>query len=872
MSKTNAKSLNSMKQNLRKKIEERKAKFDEARKAMPAGGGDDSDSEEDSEEDSSDDDSDDDAPVGKASFMKKPAAAGKPEAAAPAKGKDAPKKEDLKAIAKKEAPKGPKAIKDYNEAEIDDRLNLVLALRGRKGTKKDDQISVLSQLADVTKRPSKLLELLSHVIAFTFDLNNSMLASMPVPTWYAVMGHFQRILKTLIENPELKVEVVEASTVVDTTQLSKVEMEEGGDPDEDFIDSGVTQLTGSVLSYLERLDDEFYKSLQALDPHNQGYIDRLKDEVPLVNLMLDTLAYYDSQQMPADSARVAARVVEHVYYREQELFDTAAANATTRKALLKKVLEEAAKYAEAAEEVAVAAEERAAEEEEEEEESDSDDDEPKVKKELPARVQANQKKAAFKAAKEAHDGFPVPRHMDLGGTMASCAARVYSSGTERHKTRTLLCHVYHHALHGRYQVARDQLLTSHLADTIHQFDISTQILYNRAIVRCGICAFDKELLPEAHSALMEIAAGSRLKELLAQGLSSTRYGERSAEAEKAERRRLVPYHMHINLELVEAVHLIAAMLLELPNLAHNSFDPKRRATAVSKTFRRLLDHFERQVFNGPPENIRDSVMATVQRLINGEWSKALESVDKLPVWGLLPEPEATRAFMKVQIQREGLRAFLIAHYAHYDSISLQSLAERFELPEAEAHAVVSKMLLAGELHACWDQPTECITVQHMEPSKLQFLALQFADKTSQFVETNERVLDSRTGSYGYKQDRENWNDRGGDRGGGGGGYQRRPWVEHRGGGGGGGYGGGGGGGGGYHGGGKGGGGWEDRRGGGDHGGGGRGGGKGGGWYGGGGGGRGGGNRGGAVSIDRPRGAGGGGGGGGGGWGQDRPRY
>ena len=119
------------------------------------------------------------------------------------------------------------------------------------------------------------------------------------------------------------------------------------------------------------------------------------------------------------------------------------------------------------------------------------------------------------------------------------------------------------------------------------------------------------------------------QELLAQGLSSTRYGERSAEQDKAERRRLVPYHMHINLELVEAVHLIAAMLLELPNLAHNSFDPKRRATAVSKTFRRLLDHFERQVFNGPPENIRDSVMATVQRLINGEWSAALESVDKL---------------------------------------------------------------------------------------------------------------------------------------------------------------------------------------------------------------------------------------------------
>ena len=78
---------------------------------------------------------------------------------------------------------------------------------------------------------------------------------------------------------------------------------------------------------------------------------------------------------------------------------------------------------------------------------------------------------------------------------------------------------------GRYQTARDMLLLSHLADSIHQFDISTQILYNRALVRCGICAFESELLLEAHSALMELAAGARLKELLAQGVSSARFNE-----------------------------------------------------------------------------------------------------------------------------------------------------------------------------------------------------------------------------------------------------------------------------------------------------------------------------------------------------------
>ena len=46
-----------------------------------------------------------------------------------------------------------------------------------------------------------------------------------------------------------------------------------------------------------------------------------------------------------------------------------------------------------------------------------------------------------------------------------------------------------------------------------------------------------------------------------------------------------------------------------------------------------------------------------------------------------------------------------------------------DVPEADAHAVVSKMLLSHELHACWDQPTATLAVQRTEPSKLQFLAL-----------------------------------------------------------------------------------------------------------------------------------------------------
>lgn len=53
-----------------------------------------------------------------------------------------------------------------------------------------------------------------------------------------------------------------------------------------------------------------------------------------------------------------------------------------------------------------------------------------------------------------------------------------------------------------------------------------------------------------------------------QGLISRH--ERSIEQQKVERRRQIPFHMHINLELMECVYLTSAMLMEVPYMAGES--------------------------------------------------------------------------------------------------------------------------------------------------------------------------------------------------------------------------------------------------------------------------------------------------------------
>jgi translation initiation factor 3 subunit C len=461
---------------------------------------------------------------------------------------------------------------------------------------------------------------------------------------------------------------------------------------------------------------------------------RLADEASLIELAELIRAYYVRVNSHRAAAQVALLEVEHMYYKH----DTIAA-AVQRAHLFNKTW------------------------------GNYDDLHPSSLGKVAPSVASGKKeefegKSGISKAATLHPaafrGPPsvTPAPVDVATKLEELSHFIFKHGDDRSRTRALLCSVYHNALHDRYYRARDMFLISHIQDIIDKADTKTQILYNRALVTLGLSAFRLGLIQKAHDCLTGICSG-RVRELLAQG--QARWPDKDPEQEKIERRRQMPYHMHINPDLLDCCHLISAMLLELPLLAKNSVGGS--TNTISRQFRKYFSSYSKQKFTGPPENTRDHVLAATKCLLAGEWKRACDYILNLEVWNLIPGEGGARVkeMLRLRLKEEALRTYLITYGVHYDSMSLGHLCTTFEMEETPARRIISRMIFNKEISGAWEhQPPDTLVLYKVDPTPVQTLSLQVAEKVAALVESNERMLDPLINVYGYKDDqRSRWGDR-----------------------------------------------------------------------------------------------------------------
>jgi translation initiation factor 3 subunit C len=267
------------------------------------------------------------------------------------------------------------------------------------------------------------------------------------------------------------------------------------------------------------------------------------------------------------------------------------------------------------------------------------------------------------------------------------------------------------------------------------------------MVQLGMCAFRLGMIVEAQGCLQEICGQQRQKELLAQGVQLARYNQQqvSPEQEKMERQRQLPFHMHINLELLECIYLVCSMLMEIPSIAQAGSTPDAKKRVISKTFRRFLEYNERQVFIGPPENTRDHVMQASKALSQGDWKKSRNLIQRIKVWDLMGKDESERikSMLGRKIQDEGVRTYLFTYSSFYDTLSLSSLGEMFDLSMNDIRRLVTMMISNDEIRGQLDHSDENLLFQRVETTRLQGLALALSEKVSGLVEQNQKLMEQK---------------------------------------------------------------------------------------------------------------------------------
>ncbi|KAF9461334.1 eukaryotic translation initiation factor 3 subunit 8 N-terminus-domain-containing protein [Collybia nuda] len=566
--------------------------------------------------------------------------------------------------------KGGKVLQFTSEG-IFKNLQAVQEARGKKNTDRAEQIRILEKLLEVAITPYQQIRVLLALISSRFDYNSSVATHMPVELWLSAQHEVDQLVSIVASDSNYSIQEVtdDYDELIERTPITE---------------NGVVWIRGSIISFIDRLDDEFTRSLQNIDPHGTEYVDRLKDEKVLYCTICRAQAFYEKTRQGDPLGRVIMRRLEHIYSKPNTVVQALEAGAE---------------------------------------------------------------------ASEILSNMTLSIQGTSSALIHALCVYLYKAGNPLLRTRAMLSHIYHHALHNDFHTARDMLLMSHLQESIHSADVATQILYNRTVVQLGLCAFRSGLIKEAQATLQDIFTTQRVKELLAQGVHQQRFQILTPEQEKAEKQRQLPFHMHINTELLEAAFLVSSMLVEIPLLASIDSEEMKRKT-ISKPFRRLLDFADRQVFTGPPESTRDHIMQASKALQDGEWEECRDLIQSIKIWSLMPEAVAVKEMLAKRIQEQGLRTYLFTYAPHYSTLSISLLSRTFSLPLRTVTSIVSKMIWTEELSASLDQSGGVVVFHRIELSRTQQLAQIVADKVAAMVDQSEKALDIKMGGTG------GWGERG----------------------------------------------------------------------------------------------------------------
>jgi len=256
-------------------------------------------------------------------------------------------------------------------------------------------------------------------------------------------------------------------------------------------------------------------------------------------------------------------------------------------------------------------------------------------------------------------------------------------------------------IYNKYFKARDLFKRSNLVEILSILkDDQLKLMYNRTQVQLGLCAFRKGFYEDCLLYLNFFCqtGTTKLKEFLAQNYNKD--NEKNIFFDKDDKRRMTPCIMTINIDEIECSYLIASMILELPNIILLKLGKIKKA--ISSNFKKYLDSYEKQIFNGPPESNKELILNSASFMIKGDWEKCCEMICNMKIYNSYKNQNEIKGLISERIKESSLKCYLFFYTEQFSNISMEAIKTKFKLDEQSIKRIINKMIIENGFNSKWN--------------------------------------------------------------------------------------------------------------------------------------------------------------------------
>jgi len=224
--------------------------------------------------------------------------------------------------------------------------------------------------------------------------------------------------------------------------------------------------------------------------------------------------------------------------------------------------------------------------------------------------------------------------------------------------------------------------------------------------------------------------------------------EKTLEEEIEEKKRFVPPHLQVNLELLDCVYMTTSMMLEVVNISENKFHIHRKV--ISRNYRKLIEQYDQKGIQFVAQSNRDFIVEASRYLHHSKWEDAIKSISSIKLIYKLSEFQSgnLKEALAHKLKETSLKIYLIESQNMYASFSLPNLQTQFDISSVDTLKQVSKLIMSGSVSAQIDHSTQSVILENKssvinvtERKEMQHLQNQHLDKIKLMVESNERCME-----------------------------------------------------------------------------------------------------------------------------------